>query len=152
MNDEEFRRKSHEIIDELPRVSERGRAFLEELLISKCEAAAMSGNAEVVGSERRRVQNGSVRMSPSHTKHWTSRRSINGFRRSTSARAGSASLSGRRTKVRVGDYVELSFTAPGHERCHHRTGAESGASRPQKSGKGYEAGVEFIHITRNSGG
>ena len=52
--DEEFRRKAHEIIDEL-QSDELAEAayYLEELLISNCEAAAKSGRAEVVGSERR---------------------------------------------------------------------------------------------------
>jgi hypothetical protein len=144
--DQEFRRKAHEIIDELSADDLNEAAFyLEQLLIGKCEEAAKSGTAEVVGSERRVFKRLTAHVPVAYKTldQPALHKRVSSVDIST---GGISFILWSQDKVRVGDYVEMSFTLPGKGGLITVQAQIRRVARA-KNGKGYEAGVEFIHIT-----
>jgi len=144
---DEFRKKAHEIIDELSHDELITAAYmLEELLISGCEKiAAASGKAEVVGSERRVFKRLKAHVPVAYKT--LDQPAIH--KRSASLDISTGGLSfilWAEEKVRMGDFVELSMTLPGKRGLITAQGQIKRVA-PAKRGRGFEVGVEFIHIT-----
>ncbi|MFA6447908.1 MAG: PilZ domain-containing protein [bacterium] len=144
--EDQFRVKAHEIIDELSAEDLVEAAyFLEDLLINKCAEAAKSGKAEVVGSERRVFKRlrAHVPVAYKTLDEPGMHKRVSSLDIST---GGISFVLWSADRVRMGDYVELSFTLPG-KRGLITVQAQIKRVAPAKSGSGYEVGVEFIHIT-----